>query len=268
MEIIVGVSGCEHMLSKLLENRIGKQRAKGKGFLVEKTSERNYVLVRWEDTACAFDLCDILADIIIESLQVRYLNSLFLERYSYVPVCDQGEILIMAVKKLWYGASGAEHLEQVKRNVSNRVAACLFENRGGILSLDGVMRFRMKDYIKKWDMAFDDCVQAYYHEREKKEFIKLLRYFVCMRDSKLKTVHLRAGRDGEVNIYDEWGKRVEVQIGDDLPMDSKTEDVLLSRLIVICPEQIFIDQHLNSTLEQLIRQVFVGRVHKRAGGEL
>ncbi len=258
MEIIVGVSNCEPVFSRLMENRIKNTR--NSKFSVYKTHLGNYIRVTWNDMADAFLLSDIFADIIIESLQVRYLSSLFGGKFSYIPIGDQGEILVMAVKKLWYASSGAEHLEQVKKNVSTRVASCLFENKGGILSLDGVMRFRMKDYVKRWEKVFVECVENFYIQRERNEFIKLLRYFVCMRESKLGTVHLRAGKDGEINIFDDGGKRVEVQIGDDIPIESKTEDVLLSRLIVICPEQIIIEPPINVTLENLIRQVFVGRV--------
>ncbi len=264
LEIIVGVSGCEPMFGRLIENRISGCAIREKSSLKVKKTGGNYVKVSWKDKSDAFILCDVFADIIIESLQVRYLSSLFKSEYEYIPVSEQGEILILAVKKLWYGNTGSEHLGHVKCNVSARIACCLFENPCGILSLDGIMRFRMQDYIETWNRVFHECVEHYYAECEKKEFIKLLRYYVCMRESKLSVVHLKTDSAGETTIFDDTGRRVEVTISGEAPFQVNTEDMLLSKLIVICPEQIVIDSHMNGTLEQLIKQVFVGRVRSDA----
>ena len=146
--------------------------------------------------------------------------------------------------------------EQKKKDIAGRVLICLLECEGR-LALDGVLRFRMKDCTAQWQQTMQKCVEQYTAKNEQKEFIKLLRYFVCMRDPMVHYVEvLPIGEEYE--MLDEHGNRIDVYI-DEEP-DATKEDLLLSGLIDLAPEVIDLAQVCDDDLKGLLADIFVGRI--------
>ena len=214
-----------------------------------------------------FLVCDVLADIIIENIQIRYMINVLKNNYFYVPERDQCGILITTLKRVWYADKGAEYLDMIKKDVSNRIAVCMLEPERHTITLDGIIHFRMKDYMEEWLSALDSCVDEYILKHEQQEFIKLLRYFVSMREPQKKIVYVNYEQEGgEYTVSDENGKKLACNVPAlDRPKDINItkEDILLSRLINISPEVIVLvntKEFGDQKLVELLRQVFVGRV--------
>ena len=262
MEFYVGLIDGGVAIKPLIENRITPAIKRSGDIKLADSSVKRYVRINLSGKSAVFMLADILSDIIIENLQIRILMTELKSEYSFIPDKEQCDILTRALKKLWFADNGAEHLEKIKKDVSNRIAVCLFESNG-VLSLDGIIRFRMKDYTHKWCSALDDSIEEYLKKTERQEFIGLLRYFVSMREPQKKAVHVYMDTDGKYNIKDENGKPISVSISGaehGIEKAATDEDLLLSKLICIAPEVIVLENEIEKDLCELITKVFIGRV--------
>lgn len=212
--------------------------------------------------------CDLLADIIIENLQIRHLITVLRQKYFFLHEKTQCEILIKTLKLLWYGKGDMKNdIAFCKKDVSRRLLQCFDESDEKELVLEGFMRFRMKDYIDKWEALLKQNVDEFVMEKEYKEFIGVLRYFVMLREPKNVTVHLRySERDGyelsdaqKNKIQDESLKNTSTKIKEKMTR----EDIVLSSLINISPEKIVIHNSNDISEKRLlltIKNVFLDRV--------
>ncbi len=84
MKYIIGVSSMSVALRPLIENRLPVQgRLTGELCVGEQVGR--YLAVETSGRQALFLLADILADIIIEHLQIRFLMAELNENYDYLP---------------------------------------------------------------------------------------------------------------------------------------------------------------------------------------
>jgi putative sporulation protein YtxC len=136
------------------------------------------------------------------------------------------------------------------------------------LVIDGFLRFRLKHYLDQLSQAVDSAIDELMMEREYQEFIRLLRYFVEIQEPRANQVHVVMRPTGIFHIYDSHGHPVEHDylngfLLDVVETDLNYEDLLISALITIAPQQITI--HLAEASQigesvETIQEVFDGRV--------
>ncbi|SHJ62771.1 putative sporulation protein YtxC [Clostridium cavendishii DSM 21758] len=151
-------------------------------------------------------------------------------------------------------------------NIVEKIKGCLEENRE--ININGFLIFRMKDLVNDIELIIDKIVEKYMVEKEYKEFIKLLRYFVEIQDSKIEELNIIISKTGSYEITDNHGKDIfkdfiselaECKIGDSINI----EDVIISGLITNAPKKIIIHKKENCTNEEFldtIMNVFCERV--------
>jgi putative sporulation protein YtxC len=205
--------------------------------------------------------CALLADIIVENLQVRHLVRLLKQEYDFLPEKDQCEILVCVLKTLWYGNEQQRgNVSQCKQNVTQRLSALIGESMPDTLMLEGFMRFRMKDYLEEWNRALALGVEDYIRKKEYTEFVEILRLFVNIRIPRVRKVHVCVDGHGEYLLLDErlcllkctfLGKRID------------KDDALLSALVNIAPLCIVVhnkDRFWDARILETIKDVFGKRV--------
>jgi putative sporulation protein YtxC len=205
---------------------------------------------------------------VIENLQIRYLINVLRQEYFFLQEKTQCEILIKTLKLLWYGKNENKNdILLCKKDVSKRLNSCFSESDDKELVLEGFMRFRMKDYLEKWESVLKKNVDEYVMEKEYKEFIGVLRYFVLLREPKEITIHLYYNEREGYELSDAHRNRItdDGLSGTKSPVRNKMtkEDVVLSALINISPEKIIIHNSKDITEKRLlmtIKNVFLDRV--------
>lgn len=252
----IGVLDNDVRLGMLIKNRIPAELLFS-GQMRLYNEEKRYVGVEVDKKENLFLLSDILADILIENLQIRYILHRVEKLYPFIDKSEQGDVLITALKRLWF-ATDKSDVKCAKEDLGNRISICLLESKTGVLSLDGVMRFRMADHLLTWDSVLQRCVEEYLVETQKDEFIRLLRYFVSMRDPVISFVKI-VPSNNVYTMFDSNGDRVTVAVN--IYEGETKEDHLLSQLISLSPESIDAREIDDFQLKDLLRQVFVGRVH-------
>jgi putative sporulation protein YtxC len=142
-----------------------------------------------------------------------------------------------------------------------------FENSDNII-LDGFVNFRLKDYVRDLEEIVDRAVDDFLMEREYREFIRLLRYFVDIQDPKFDTIHVIVGYDSKYTLLDDSRKEItndciQEFVNEISEGEINYDDLLVSSLITLAPKRIVIHytgQFKNKELLETIKNVFLGKV--------
>lgn len=139
--------------------------------------------------------------------------------------------------------------------IVEKIKECIKETHQ--INIEGFIRFRMKDIASKIEMIIDKVVESYMIEKEYNEFIKLLKYFVNIQDSKIESVEIILDDDGEYKILDENGNDIFLNFTQDLSdlsfrANTNVEDVIISGLITNCPRRILITNKENCKNKEFV----------------
>ncbi|MEQ8197899.1 MAG: putative sporulation protein YtxC [Clostridiaceae bacterium] len=150
--------------------------------------------------------------------------------------------------------------------IIEKIRLCMEENHE--ININGFLTFRMKELAYDIERIIDKTVEKYLIEKEYKEFIKLLKYFVDTQESKIEEVNLIIEGDGIYkikeskgeNLYNEFIKEIGVsRIEENVSM----EDIIISGLITNSPKIIVIHKRENCNNKEFIEtieKVFIDRI--------
>lgn len=210
-----------------------------------------------------------LADYIIRQYEEKLLTRIINTNYCYFNKKEKSDILSIALKS----TKGDDKdffntlLRIRRRNVIVRSLLEYFE-RSNNLILDGFVNFRLKEYLKDLEEIAEKAVDDFLMEREYKEFIRLLRYFVEIQEPKFDIIHVMGGCGHKYSLYDESLREItndcikefvnEISEG-----EVNHDDLLVSSLITMAPKKIIIhgtDKFRNKELLETIKNVFNGKI--------
>ncbi|SFA89089.1 putative sporulation protein YtxC [Clostridium frigidicarnis] len=154
-----------------------------------------------------------------------------------------------------------------RNNIISKIKECIEENKE--INISGFITFRMKYLIEDFEAIVDKVVEKYLVEKEYNEFVKLLKYFVEVQESKIDEVNIIADNKGEYHIKDKDGKDILAEFVEEL-VDCKLgmvginiEDVIVSGLITNAPKIVKIhgeQNFVNKEILETIKNVFANRV--------
>lgn len=212
--------------------------------------------------------CNLLADFILWKYEEKLISRIINSNYCYFNALDKKNILNFAIENIKSDKSIFSSLYHVRRrNIIIRKLSEYFDSADSMV-LDGFINFRLKDYMKELEEIVDKAVDDFLMEREYKEFIRLLKYFVEIQEPKQTIVHVLACYDGKYALLDENKNEIinecirefanEVEEG-----EINHDDLLVSSLITLAPHRIVI--HLtakfrNKELLETIKSVFADKV--------
>ena len=154
-----------------------------------------------------------------------------------------------------------------KNSIIDKITKCIEENNE--ININGFLTFRTKELEEDLECIVDKVVEEYMVEKEYNEFIKLLKYFVEVQESKVEEVNILIEKSGNYQLRDEEGNDLLENMIMELPrvkFDSKEnqEELIISAMITSAPKKIIIhcvDNCRNKELIQTISNVFVNRVY-------
>lgn len=154
-----------------------------------------------------------------------------------------------------------------KNCIIDKITRCIEENNE--INIRGFLTFRTKELKVDLECIADKVVEKYMVEKEYNEFIKLLKYFVEVQESKVDEVNILIEKNGNYYLRDENGNDLIGSMIMELPevkFDCKEnqEELIISTLITSAPKKVIIHcvEHCkNKELIQTISKVFVNRVY-------
>ncbi len=159
-----------------------------------------------------------------------------------------------------------ESFIESKKNIYKEVLDYIVENNEIII--DGFVRFRLKEFKDNINYLIEKSMDEYFAEKEYKEFIKILQYFVDIQQPKLNTINIVI-KDDDYKLFDDENNIIEKDYYNDIISELANEgisndDLLISTLIVIAPKKITIhgkEKDKEKEIVKIIDGVFTNKVH-------
>lgn len=204
-------------------------------------------------------MSNIIFQIILKNFSKKEMSNFLSDTYFFLRYEEIDEIskriMNVLLDKVELIDENSIYYENRKNEIVKKIEGLIEDNRE--FNLDGFLRFRFKDFKQEILDIVDKVVENYMAEKEYDEFIKLLKYFVEIQDSKIDTVNLYIDKNGDYTIKDNSGKDLKGILFKDLTdlkysKETNFEDILISGLITSVPEEIIIHCPQNSKNQEFI----------------
>lgn len=215
-------------------------------------------------------ISNILYDIAIEEFCKDEIQHFLLDNYFFLRYDEMKEVSNRSIKILRNEEKITDedmvYCMNKKNDIITKIKACIDENDE--LNIQGFITFRMKELREELEDIVNRVVEKYMAEKEYNEFIKLLKYFVEIQESKIDLINIIIQPNGNYEIQDKKGNDIMDEIFSNLT-DTKysdsvsVEDLIISGLITYCPEKIIIHCKENCNNKEIldtIEKVFEERV--------
>lgn len=242
----------------------------------EKIGNRLFVKITTEDkntTKNDNTLYSMLSMLITEIILEYYIKDIIYKKvftkYNDLFKEEKIEIGKIAFKTI----SRDNSLDNEKKLIFDEVRNYI--NKNDEIIIDGFVNFRLSALNSSLDILIEKSNQKYYEEREYKEFIKILKYFVDIQEPKMDLVNI-VMEENNYKLYDQNNKLIENdffnEVINELSIDGITkEDLLISSIITIAPKNIVIhgsEKNRNDELIKILENVFLEKVTYCTGCEL
>lgn len=213
---------------------------------------------------------NIMYKIIIEKYRKKELFEFLTDNYFFLRQSELLELeeIIMKVLRLENFNEGNDFLyySNIINEIIDKIKVCIEENNE--FNINGFLLFRMKDLRLNIEVLIDRVIENYIIDKEYEEFIRLLKYFVNIQDSKLSEVNLTIQSLGEYSLTDGEGKDIldefiQELTGCKIGVDANMEDIIISGLITNSPERIIIHSK-----EKCINKEFIDTIVKVFGNKV
>lgn len=182
----------------------------------------------------------------ILELEERIMNGLNLIQ------CPKDDMFIYCYNKI----------NKMLENIRN----CVNEN--DIINIDGFLTFRMRNFREDIESIIDYVFERYMVEKEYNEFIRLLKYFVDIQESKIEEVNIFITDEGDYVIKDKNDNDIlnlflKELCSEKIIVETNLEDVIISGLITNVPQKIKVygkEKSNNKEFLDTIDKVFGERV--------
>lgn len=202
--------------------------------------------------------------------ECRIISKLIDYDYYYFNIKERIEIQDIMRAKMDKINNGEEHNSTKENNKKFDMIQTFvdyFKNNSQ-LNLKGFITFRLQRYILDLQEVIEKAVEEFLMDKEYDEFINLLRYFVDIQEAKIDTVHILLEEDSKYKLYNQHGNLINNEylnmIADEMvDKDINYEDLLISSLITVAPNRLFIHEVVKTNNEEVIRtisRVFIDKV--------
>ena len=215
-------------------------------------------------------ISNILYSVVVKEYRKKELFNYLMENYFFLKQNEAIEVEEKIIKVL-------ENKEKVTdekmvycvnkiNTIIEKIKECLEENE--VINIKGFITFRMKELREDIECIIDKIVEAYMIEKEYKEFIKLLKYFVDIQESKIDRIDIYIQDDGGYILNDGLGNDIFEEFVKEIyeckiDTEANIEDIIISGLITNAPKEVVIhnkEKATNLEFIDTIKNVFDERV--------
>jgi putative sporulation protein YtxC len=223
-------------------------------------------------------MANILYNVVVDEFARREMQSFLTDTYFFLKYDEIKEIKQLSVDALKSEGTILNEYMVYFRNRKNsmiqKIIECIQENKE--INIKGFITFRMKELRQDLESIIDKVVESYMVDKEYNEFIKLLKYFVEIQDSKIEKVNIIIKADGNYVVQDGKGKDIMQDLFSELSEVKytgavNTEDLLISGLITNAPGKLSIHGEENCRSREIIetiKNVFGERVSFCSGCDM
>jgi putative sporulation protein YtxC len=213
---------------------------------------------------------NIIYDFISHEYEVELIEKLIKQNYNYLDSADLQQIkdrctgLIMGTGM--FTTQGLLYSINYRNSILQKIDDYLQESNE--LILDGFITFRLRGISDDLNNIIDKVAEDYVLEKEYSEFIKLLKYFVDIQESKYELVNIYIDEIGNYLVKDEHSTDITEELFEDFNLENakgevSKDDLLISALITSAPQKILIHGIENVKCQESIdtlKSIFVEKL--------
>ncbi|WP_058486153.1 putative sporulation protein YtxC [Defluviitalea phaphyphila] len=210
-----------------------------------------------------------LANLILEITRFDIIRDILQNKFSKYSSSEHNK-LVNTIREFFYSKINDNNKSYLNYSYRKEILDSLmdfFEESNEFL-LEGFIQFRLKEYKKHLEEVVLYIVKEYETQKEYKEFINLLKYFVDEQEVKEEIIHIIGTKDGNFKIYNKDKKDITEKCKEEFIQDFNIKDInyddlLVSTLITTTPKQIVIHNYnliKNKALIETISNIFQDRV--------
>lgn len=212
-----------------------------------------------------------MVDYIIEVYEIKLIEKIINNSYEFLKPLERKLVLeqLSILLEKEFNEKNITVTYKVNRKAKILYKLMGFLSNNDSVSIEGFVNFRLQNYIDDLSEMIDKAIEEYMMEKEYKEFIKLLKYFVNIQDPKIDLLNIVVDKEGKYHFYDENLKVIEDKyirelVDDLLDKDISSDDLLISSLITIAPNKIIIhfsSNIRNSEIIETIKNIFEDKLY-------
>lgn len=234
--------------------------------VIEAAGNRNRFSTKQQIDALYQLAAETAADWVIQDEEEKRIRQLIIDEFHYGKEEDIRDILSYLKPELSEDNPEQQEMRtRRKLKVSQQLFSLLKDCSD--LNLDGFMRFRFNDYMQELREIVEYAVDEYLMDRQYKEFISLLQYFVYIQEAKIPFAHLIHKGGNEFELLNDHMEAIDTSETNAtltmelLEKDVNFEDLIVSTLISVSPQLIYIHtREPDLQIIQTISQIFENRV--------
>lgn len=215
-------------------------------------------------------LARALSELMLTEWAQTLLRRLVKSQYQYFTAEEREGILVQAHAEM--GVGTAKQVEWDGR-IYRRFREYFSE--ADHLLLEGFITFRLQDFVEELEDGVERAVDDFLLDREYKEFIRLLKYFVEVQEPKRPHLHVILNGPGSFEILDDDGQPVDPTSWQEFLVETAAgevnyEDLLISAMITLAPERLTLHlrpEEARDESVETVRHVFGDRAKICTGCE-
>lgn len=212
-----------------------------------------------------------ISNYIVDVLELNIIEKILQTNYYFLKSSEKKSIIeqlnICLDNEIYDESIDVPYKVNRKAKILYRLMDFLADNNH--LNIEGFVNFRLRNYLEDIYEVIDRVVEEFVMEKEYNEFIKLLRYFVNIQESKIDLINIIVDKRGNYHFFDEENKVIDDNyirslIDDLVDNNLNNDDLLVSSLITIAPKKIifhFASNVKNTEIIETIKNIFDDRVY-------
>ncbi|MBQ7669081.1 MAG: putative sporulation protein YtxC [Clostridia bacterium] len=230
-----------------------------------KINSSEYAIYSNDSDFLKLKISEILTEYILTNYEYSILKNIILSDYFYLTNDEKLEILDKAYSLITTNEN--EFLKMLiilKRRFLIKQSVLDLLNETSEINIDGFVNFRLKNYKNMLTEVVEKVTKDFILQKEYKEFIDMLKYFVDTQAKRTSKVHIVFENNGRYTILNDHNHDITSEcfeeFGDAKRSNNLTnEDLLISSLISLAPKKVFIQltsENYNQKILKTIMQIF------------
>lgn len=212
-----------------------------------------------------------ISNYIVDILEIKIVERILYTNYYFLKA-NEKKLIIDQLDKC-FDSEIYDNSIDVPYKI-NRKAKILYKlldffDKNNKINIEGFVNFRLRNYLEDLYEIIDRVIEEYVMEKEYKEFIKLLKYFVDIQESKIELINIVVDKTGMYHFFDEGNNVINDEyirglVSDLVDSNLNNDDMLVSTLITIAPKRIvfhFVSNVKNTEIIETIKNIFDGKVY-------
>lgn len=212
-----------------------------------------------------------ISNYIVDTLEIKIVEKILYANYYFLKGNEKRTIIEQLNKcfdnEIYDRSIDVPYKLNRKAKILYKLLDFLDENDN--INIEGFVNFRLRNYLEDLYEIIDRVIEEYVMEKEYKEFIKLLKYFVDIQESKIELINIVVDKTGMYHFFDEKNNLINDEyirglISDLVDSNLNNDDMLVSTLITIAPKKIvfhFVSNVKNTEIIETIKNIFDGKVY-------